>query len=616
MATPPPSMLNDAIAAARAGDRVLARDLLTRLLRGDSSNVEVWLWMSAVVDSARERIYCLESALRLDPTNRAARRGLILLGARPPEEPEKAPALRPERQATPAYAVVAARPTTLSLNWALLGASAAGVLLFCGAATVLIQLIRPLALSLAPTLAPPSPTAAPSDTPTPPPPATPVPVQTLILRTPVPTELAGTPLAYFVPATPTATPMIGVNPHPAYEAYAAGIASLQRDDPEQALAFFDQMVQFQPDVADVHHFRGEALRLLGRNADAIAEYDRAVLLDPGYAPAYLGRGRVLLQIRPADLPADLDRALAADPLLVDAYLAKADYYSRNRLWRTMEDAMQAALAAGVNEPRVYLALAEAQFNRERYAEALESAILGSANDPTRLDGYLAVGSAHVELEQFVQALWPLQTYVVFAPEDHLGWGYLGRAQLGAGQIQEARVSLDMSLALNDRYAPAYLGRGQISLRLGDAQAAVRDLLQARRFGRESYPLHLSLARAWYLTGEYREALDSANAAIEASPNDRQRAEGYAVRGLIQEAISPPQLEDAAFSWRLVLGLADASPETRALAEEHLFALTGEGPTPTALPPGTEFTPLPAATPTPTPIPTPTPTPKPPGKEPI
>lgn len=614
-------MLNEAIAAARAGDRVLARDLLSRLLRADTTNAEVWLWMSSVVDSTRERIYCLESALRLDPTHLAALRGLVVLGARPPAEPEKAPPLRPARQATPAYATVA-RPTPVSLNWALLGASAAGLLLFCGAATVLIQLIRPLALTLAPTLEPVSPTPAPPEATSLPPPATPLPVETRILRTPVPTELAGTPLAFFVPATPTATAMVGITPRPAYEAYSAGLAAMQRGEAGQALEFFDQMVQLQPDLADVHYFRGEALRSLGRAAEAIAEYDRAVLLDPAYAPAYLGRGRALLQIRPADLPADFDRALAADPLLADAYLAKAEYYARNRLWKTMEESMQAALAAGIGEPRVYLALSEAQLNRERYGDALENAIVGSANDPTRLDGYLAVGSAYVELEQYVQGLWPLQTYVVFAPDDHRGWGYLGRAQLGAGQIQEARLSLDMSLAINNRYAPAYLGRGFVHLRLGDGQAALNDFLQARRFGRESFALELGLARAWLLVGEHRDALVSANAAIEASPSDRLRAEAYAVRGLIQEATTPPQLEDAVFSWRLLLALPDAAPETRALAESHLFALTGEGPTPTPplgatpIPPGTEITPTPIPTATPTPIPTPTPTPKPPGVEPI
>ena len=52
-------MLDEAIAAAREGDRTRARDLLTRLLRTDQSNPEYWLWMSSIVDSPKEKIYCL-----------------------------------------------------------------------------------------------------------------------------------------------------------------------------------------------------------------------------------------------------------------------------------------------------------------------------------------------------------------------------------------------------------------------------------------------------------------------------------------------------------------------------------------------------------------------------
>ena len=39
--------------------------------------------MSTLVDTQTERIFCLESAIRADPDNEVARRGLILLGARP-----------------------------------------------------------------------------------------------------------------------------------------------------------------------------------------------------------------------------------------------------------------------------------------------------------------------------------------------------------------------------------------------------------------------------------------------------------------------------------------------------------------------------------------------------
>ena len=41
--------------------------------------------MSSVVESDRERIFCLNSVLKLNPNNKMAKRGLALLGALPPE---------------------------------------------------------------------------------------------------------------------------------------------------------------------------------------------------------------------------------------------------------------------------------------------------------------------------------------------------------------------------------------------------------------------------------------------------------------------------------------------------------------------------------------------------
>ena len=91
--TPPDSgentMLNDAIEALRNNDRAQARDLLTRLLKVDQGNATYWVWLSAAVDTQKERLYCLQSAIQLDPENASAKRGLVLLGAIPPDDSVK-----------------------------------------------------------------------------------------------------------------------------------------------------------------------------------------------------------------------------------------------------------------------------------------------------------------------------------------------------------------------------------------------------------------------------------------------------------------------------------------------------------------------------------------------
>ena len=72
------AVFQEAVEALRVGNKSRARELLTGLLKTDQNNATYWVWMSATVDTIKERIYCLQTAFKLDPQNAAAKRGLIL----------------------------------------------------------------------------------------------------------------------------------------------------------------------------------------------------------------------------------------------------------------------------------------------------------------------------------------------------------------------------------------------------------------------------------------------------------------------------------------------------------------------------------------------------------
>ena len=89
-------IFQEAVEALREGNKTKARDLLTGLLKTDQKNAIYWVWMSATMDTTKERVYCLQTAFKLDPENVAAKRGLILHGALPADETiQPFPANRP-----------------------------------------------------------------------------------------------------------------------------------------------------------------------------------------------------------------------------------------------------------------------------------------------------------------------------------------------------------------------------------------------------------------------------------------------------------------------------------------------------------------------------------------
>jgi len=90
-ANDPHTWLTDGIAAAQAGKRAEARELLLRVVKIDENNGEAWLWLSRVVTTLEDREVCFENVLTLDPTNEAAQRGLAEVRAQIEATPELEP---------------------------------------------------------------------------------------------------------------------------------------------------------------------------------------------------------------------------------------------------------------------------------------------------------------------------------------------------------------------------------------------------------------------------------------------------------------------------------------------------------------------------------------------
>ncbi len=75
-----------------------------------------------------------------------------------------------------------------------------------------------------------------------------------------------------------------------------------------------------PAAAEIHNNRGAALQNLHRYEEALACYDRAIELKPGYANAYFNRGSVLKKLNRLDAAlASYDQAIALNPNHAEAH---------------------------------------------------------------------------------------------------------------------------------------------------------------------------------------------------------------------------------------------------------------------------------------------------------
>ena len=78
----PEEMLDNGIAAAKAGRLEEAQEWLVSLLQIDRYNEKGWLWLSGTADNDVDRLDCIQEVLAINPDNTFAQRGLAALQAK------------------------------------------------------------------------------------------------------------------------------------------------------------------------------------------------------------------------------------------------------------------------------------------------------------------------------------------------------------------------------------------------------------------------------------------------------------------------------------------------------------------------------------------------------
>lgn len=66
----------------------------------------------------------------------------------------------------------------------------------------------------------------------------------------------------------------------------AGISRANTGDYEGALEYYDRALEDAPDIAEIHHNRAVALEHLGRDDEAVLEYQKAIEIDPNLMQAH------------------------------------------------------------------------------------------------------------------------------------------------------------------------------------------------------------------------------------------------------------------------------------------------------------------------------------------
>lgn len=612
-------MLEQAIESIRQGKFAPAKDLLTRLLRTDQNNAIYWVWMSATMDTHKERLYCLQMAYRMDPANAAARRGLILMGALNPDEsltpfPMNHPRpweakikLADDKPKPTGLKRITGNPVFRLAMILVLGVAVVGGAIF-GLGRFILN--------------------------------SPVSQQTGLVGTARPTVTAYTnnngagveatplPLATLLEGKGTYTPtaIYAATPHgeAALDSYRGAMRAYSRGQWDTVADMMAQVATTQPGSVDAVYFIAEAKRLSGQYKEALDYYQDAIDVNANFAPIYLGRARTKLALNPKNnVIADLNTAIQLDPNFTEAYIERAHYYMNRNDFESAKADMQHAVTLNPTSPLIQLDLARLLLAAGENEAALAAAQKAKELDITMLEAYLVLGIAYRANGQIDQAVKELDLYTQYSPNNAEAFMVLGTAYFNRGDYETALKDINQAIQLDNTSSEAYYWRGEIHLAKNENDQAVSDFTQALRYNSVYFEAGIALAQALIATGDssgdskdYRKAYVAISNIEKLADTDEKRARFLYYRAISYEGIDE-QL--AAYNdWRALLNLPEKAmtAEMRAKAEAHLVAIKTATPPPPSetatLTPSPTVTRFPSKTFTPTirpkVSPTPTPTP--------
>lgn len=585
-------MLQEAIKAIDNGQLARARDLLTRLLRQDQSNTDYWLHMSAVVETAKERTFCLENVLKYDPGNKTAVQGLVMMGAMSPAE--STPRVRPINERTwevpkilgeeQGEAPKKARSKLSAVqvaSLAVFGVVSIGLILFGVFGNPFYTGNDSLAVYNTPRpvfTSGPTPTYLPTKTP----------------EGGVTSNMSGpTPLVFQLDATYTPTPRYVDTPHPVINAYDSGMRSLDAKNYEQAIVFLGQAVDAEPGAVDILYYLGLAYLWNEDYVNARRYFDMVIEEDDAFAPAYVGRAQALLGIDPErEVTGDLYKAVSIDDEYIEPRLAWADY---KILRDNPDDALrdiEIALSVDPENAKAYTYLARVYIELDQREEALTAAQEAFDRDLTNVENYLLLAHALLMNDRPEEAIPLIETYISHMNEDYFGWYLFGRASQAAGDPETA---IDIFEFTYEQTKLIYEMRYYWSLALidiGEYDYALDRLeVPLQRFPRWFEP-YVAQAQAYYLNGEYNKAKEALEKGAKEArvTRDEQWAALYYWRAVIHSELGYPNI--AADSWEDLLSLPlQAVPtewrlEAQSNVGETAPASVTEAPTPTRVPTAT------------------------------
>ncbi len=252
----------------------------------------------------------------------------------------------------------------------------------------------------------------------------------------------------------------------------------------------------------IHHQFGADLAMAGRPADAVAHYEQALQLKPGYVSAHRGLARVLVQLdRYPEAIRQFEEALRLESGDAQTELELGDALAR---FNRPEDAIshyRSALRIAPASAAGFSHLANALFLTGRADDAIAAYRESVRLEPRNATAWMGLGYAMITVGRPAEAIRPCTEAARLQPQVAEGHNMLGVALLRAGRPIEAIAAFEEALRLDPSAADTHNNLGNALAAVGRASEAIAQYREALRLDPTHGPARRNLDAALQTRGQ-------------------------------------------------------------------------------------------------------------------
>lgn len=293
---------------------------------------------------------------------------------------------------------------------------------------------------------------------------------------------------------------------------------------DEALALANKYDSVLANDKDLPLIKGYVHAHDGHLRDAFEDFTRALEIDPNMAPGYEARGFVLNDLRePAKAATDFRTALRLQPNYGEAHLGLA--YADLQLHRPQPALIQleAAQKALGKSHAYHLARAEAYRQEQNFSRAEPEYRAALEEEPDDLPTRLAYGYTLFQLRRYPQSIAELEAAAKLSPNDPALYALRAQVHAKLGDREAAHRDIQLAEQYGNNKLEILMATGDALLSLGEQDAAMQRFARALddpngdRLG-----VRLAVAQVFLRQGHYDEArhqieLGFAEARADSSP---------------------------------------------------------------------------------------------------